>query len=103
MAPTSKESPEDAAEGSCAVEFEFSVIHQPDFELTGAESFRWKLSGGEDICIPMSAMILTGGIYNLQCIRLTTYEGKDEELPYVFPLQWIVHVHEIGDDPEPPH
>ena len=77
------------------VEFEFSVMHQPEFELIGAESFRWKLGGGEDIAIPMNAVFSSGGVYNLQCVRLTIYEGSAdnvEKIPYLFPVQWIVRL-----------
>lgn len=40
----------------------------------------------------MKAHFLTEGMYDLQCILLTIYDGKGEELSKTFPMQWIVHV-----------
>jgi hypothetical protein len=79
-------------EAKNAVEFECSFIPQRDYDLAGLKSFRATLSGGEHISIPMKAYFLSEGIYNLQCVRLTVYDGKGEELSQTFPMQWMINV-----------
>lgn len=72
------------------VKFEFSLDQQPTFDFIGTSSFSWKLSGGEEIALPLKARIYSGGIYNLQSVRLTVLN-----VPYLFPLQWTVVVEEL--------
>lgn len=61
------------------------------FEFIGAESFQWSLQGGEELAIPMQAIVPRGGVYNLQSVRLTVNKANTK-VPYLFPLQWIVRV-----------
>jgi hypothetical protein len=73
------------------VEFEFATERPKTFEFIGAESFAWELGAGEDLTIPVIAVIPNAGVHNLQHVRLTvTKEGK--KVPYLFPLQWMVKV-----------
>lgn len=73
------------------VKFEFAIIRQSDYEFLGAESFEWSLHGGEELIIPLRIVFMSGGLYNLQSVRLTII-SKDEKVPFLFPLQWIVQV-----------
>jgi hypothetical protein len=74
-----------------AVEFEFSLEPQKTFEIMGGECFSWNMEGGEELTVPLQAVIPSPGIYNLQSVRLTVIkEGK--RVPYLFPLQWMVNV-----------
>jgi len=66
---------------------------RPEFNIIGAESFKWKLEGGEDLTVPVQVEILSSGVYNLQTVRLVVL-SKDSTIPYVFPLQWILRVNE---------
>ena len=68
------------------------MIQPPDFELSGTQKNRCKLSGGEDLSFPMNGFFSAGGVYNLQCICLTIFEADGVNCPYFFPFQWIVHV-----------
>ena len=63
------------------------------FDFIGAECFRWSLQGGEELTIPMQAVVSKGGVYNLQSVRLTV-DKSEKKVPYLFPLQWIVRVNE---------
>jgi hypothetical protein len=76
-----------------AVDFEFSVERPKTFEFTGAESFAWNLDGGDELTIPLKAIIPVAGVYNLQKIRLTVVR-EDKSVPYLFPLQWMVTVND---------
>lgn len=76
------------------VKFEFALDDQPSFDFIGASSFTWTLSGGDQIKIPVKARIYSGGIYNVQCVRLTVIK-VDSSIPYLFPLQWSVVVEEV--------
>jgi len=73
------------------VEFEFALERQADFELIGAERFRWTLDGGDEIVVPLHAIMSSSGIYNLQSLRLTVFVDN-LQVPYLFPFQWIVKV-----------
>lgn len=76
------------------VRFEFSLDEHPTFDFIGMSSFSWKLSGGEEINVPLKARIYSGGVYNLQCVRLTVLKGESS-IPYLFPLQWTITVEEL--------
>jgi len=71
--------------------FEFSVQRPKGFDFIGTESFQWALEGGEELTVPIQAVVPKGGVYNLQCVRLTVTK-TDKKVPYLFPLQWIVRV-----------
>lgn len=82
------------------VEFEFEVDQQPDFEFMGAECFQWKLSGGEELIVPLQVVFSNYGLYNLQSVRLTVF-SKDsgpsssstkKRNEFLFPFQWILKV-----------
>mmetsp|Transcript_30971 Transcript_30971/g.35790 ORF Transcript_30971/g.35790 Transcript_30971/m.35790 type:complete len:535 (+) Transcript_30971:917-2521(+) len=89
------------------VEFEFVMLDQPEFQLLGADSFQWKLDCGDELVVPLKAVFSSGGIYNLQSVRLTifdTHKSKSrndssgakvtKKVPYLFPLQWLIKVHD---------
>lgn len=65
------------------VEFEFTVADQPGLDFVGTTSFNWSLSGGSEISVPLKARMYSGGVYNLQSVRLTV-----QGTAYLFPLQW---------------
>jgi hypothetical protein len=74
-----------------AVDFQFCA-EQPDcFELIGAERFNATLEGGDELTIPLEALVQSAGVYNLQQVRLTV-SVDDAVVPYLFPLQWLVTV-----------
>lgn len=77
------------------VEFEFSLCNQPDFDFIGSSQFQRKLEGGEELVFPLEAVIFSGGIYDLQCVKITVCNEDGSKMPYVFPLQWIVKVNAI--------
>ena len=76
------------------VEFEFALDHQSSFDFVGISSFAWKLSGGEEVTVPLKARIYSGGLYKLQSVRLKVIMG-DSSVPYLFPLQWTVMAEDI--------
>lgn len=79
---------------SAGVDFEFAVERPKTFEFMGADSFQWTFeNGGDELTIPMHAVIPSGGVYNLQQIRVTV-QKQDKKVPYLFPLQWLVTVKE---------
>ena len=41
--------------------------------------------------VPLRVVISSGGVYNLQSVRLTVL-SNGSDIPYLFPLQWIVKV-----------
>uniref|UniRef100_A0A7S1CZ30 Uncharacterized protein n=1 Tax=Cyclophora tenuis TaxID=216820 RepID=A0A7S1CZ30_CYCTE len=74
------------------VEFDFAVERPKTFEFMGADSFHWTLeNGGDEVTIPMHAVIPSTGVFNLQQIRITV-QRPDKKVPYLFPLQWLVTV-----------
>lgn len=78
------------------VRFEFALDSQPTFDFIGASCFTWKLSGGDEVKVPLRVRIYSGGMYNLQCVRLTVLKGDSASIPYLFPLQWTVVVDEVN-------
>ena len=78
-----------------AVDFEFAVDHQPEFDFVGITCFGWSLLGGDELSVPLKALIYSGGVYNLQSVRLTVLSG-DTSVPYLFPLQWNIVVDGSG-------
>jgi hypothetical protein len=73
------------------VDFEFAVDHQPEFDFVGITCFGWSLLGGDELSIPLKARIYSGGVYNLQSVRLTVL-SEGTSVPYLFPLQWTIVV-----------
>ena len=69
------------------VEFEFTVTDQPGLDYVGTTSFSWSLSGGNEISVPLTARMYSGGVYNLQSVRLTVLK-EGTHTAYLFPLQW---------------
>ena len=74
-----------------SVDFEFALEHRPDFDFVGSTSFKWSLSGGEEVTVPLKARFYSGGVYNLQSVRLTVLKSE-ASVPYLFPLQWTILV-----------
>lgn len=69
------------------VEFEFTVADQPGLDFVGTTSFNSSLSGGNELSVPIKARIYSGGVYNLQSVRLTVLK-EGIGTAYLFPLQW---------------
>mmetsp|Transcript_18906 Transcript_18906/g.28738 ORF Transcript_18906/g.28738 Transcript_18906/m.28738 type:complete len:1849 (-) Transcript_18906:41-5587(-) len=74
------------------VDFEFSLDSREDFEFTGTDCFRKSLNGGEGITFPLEAIIFKSGMYDLQCVKVIIFSSDGTETPYIFPLQWMVHI-----------
>lgn len=76
------------------IEFELSVdSKQYDFELVGVETYRWNLKGGEELTVPLEAIIFTSGIFDLQSLTLNIISKDGKKVPFAFPLlQWNVKV-----------
>jgi len=74
------------------VSFEFSLLNRPEVEFLGSVSFTCILNPGEDIEIPIQAMLFSSGVYDLQCVQLAVIRSDGTKVPYVFPLQWIVTI-----------
>jgi hypothetical protein len=72
------------------VTFEFSIDGSESFDLSGVECFKTNLEGGQELSIPMRALIPSVGVYNLQRVRLTVDKGQ--WVSFLFPLQWLVSV-----------
>ena len=70
------------------VDLEFAIVTPVTFDFSGPESYKTKLGGGEELSIPMRALLPAAGVYNLQRVRLTVANG--DSASYRFPLQWMV-------------
>lgn len=90
-----------AGDVSNSVDVEFTVEKPESFDFVTApqEGYRRNLKGGEELCIPLKAMLPFSGVYNLQQMRLRTFENKgsstlDQQQPttYEFSQQWMVSV-----------
>ena len=80
------------------VEFEFAIDHQPGFDFVGSTCFNWSLLGGDEISVPLKVRIYSGGVFNLQSVRLTVLKACDavSAVPYLFPLQWTMVVEDTA-------
>jgi hypothetical protein len=74
------------------VEFQFSLRSKSDVSFIGSSQFSRKLNGGEEISFPLQALLFSDGVYNLQYMQITVINEDGSKTPYVFPMQWIVHV-----------
>lgn len=75
------------------VKFSLSVCPIVDAVFSGIETFTKSLEGGEDISFPLEAIIFSGGVYNLQNMKLTVYDHHNNpEGTHEFPDQWILKV-----------
>lgn len=75
------------------VVFEFAVDDQAEVSFAGFCCFSETLLGGDELSVPLQAHIFSAGVYNLQSVRLTVLSGG-ASVPYLFPLQWIIMVHD---------
>ena len=98
---------------SNTVEIEFAIDPPDNFDFISypQEGYRRKLQGGEELTIPLRALIPFQGIYNLQKLRLTTIiennsvddpqqqQQQQQQQPYSvqyhFPQQWMVAVRSL--------
>ncbi len=71
------------------VQFEFDIDQQPGIDFSGTTCFNWSLKGGGEISVPLKVLIYSGGVYNLQSVRLTVLK-TGVSVPYLFPLQWTM-------------
>ena len=70
------------------------------FDFIGAQSLEWTLEGGEELELPMKAVIHFPGLYNLQSIKVVlkdeeaVEDSKDEDgtVAYDFGVQWLINV-----------
>lgn len=77
------------------VDFEFALERPKNFDYIGADCFQWRLdNGGDELIIPMEAILPTPGVFNLQQIRLSVMKDDKKKIPYLFPLQWMVTVND---------
>lgn len=74
------------------VEFEFSLGTRREFDFVGTTAFKWKLGGDQELTFPLEAVVFSGGVVDLQCVKITVIQADGSKMPYVFPLQWIVNV-----------
>lgn len=78
------------------VEFEFSLNPpQEEFDFIGSTKLKQKLGGGQELVVPIEAVIFIDGVIDLQCVKITVFQ-EEGSMPYVFPLQWIVNVMNTG-------
>jgi hypothetical protein len=75
---------------SSKVDFRLGVSASPTFEIIGMESTLMSLEGGEELTIPLQALIPRPGVHNLQRLEVKL----EQELgSYSFPeSQWLVSV-----------
>jgi hypothetical protein len=74
-----------------AVDFIFEVGAIPGVEINGPQTFRSSLKPGEAMEVPLKAVYLQRGVFNLQNMRITVANG-DRSVPYLFPFHWCVEV-----------
>lgn len=77
-----------------SAEFEFRLDPRVDVAFIGAEHFSWSLRGGDELVVPLKAVLTASGIYNIQSVCLAI-DGQEDMPPtlYRFPnQQWIVRV-----------
>mmetsp|Transcript_143 Transcript_143/g.202 ORF Transcript_143/g.202 Transcript_143/m.202 type:complete len:2064 (-) Transcript_143:174-6365(-) len=72
-----------------SVEFEFSLIEQHDFEFVGSECFEHTLGPGEELILPVEAILFSSGVYDLQKVKLSVCKDGKKTL-HTFPFQWIL-------------
>ena len=77
------------------VDFNFHLEGTSDFDLIGCSRFRKKLIGGDNLSLPIEALIFRPGMFNLQSVKVTIYHPDGNETPYIFPMQWMVRVDSI--------
>jgi hypothetical protein len=77
------------------VDFEFALDQPENFDLSGPECFKWELGAGEEIKVPLQALIPSVGTFNLQKVRLTI--DHDGPVSYHFPFQWMVSVEQASE------
>merc|ERR1712151_453348 len=76
----------DCASDYNTINFEFS-IEQPDtFDFIGPQCINLKLEGGQEMSIPMQAVIHSPGVYDLQNVKLSLlfdeYSGEEKKGGY---------------------
>jgi len=74
------------------VDFNFHLEGTSDFDFIGFSCFRKTLTGGDDLSLPIEALIFRPGLFNLQSVKVTIYHPDGHETPYVFPMQWIIQI-----------
>ncbi len=75
-----------------SVDFDFSLQSRRDLEFVGPERFNKVLKAGEEVAFPLTAVLFESGMHNLQCVKLIVNNSDGSKTPFIFPLQWIVHV-----------
>ena len=78
------------------VAFEFSVKRPKMFEVVGSEVFPWTMNGGDEVTIPLQAVIPMPGVYNLQQTHLTVTEAGNA-LQHPCDLQWLVMIKDSSE------
>jgi hypothetical protein len=77
------------------LDVEFAIVSPVTFDFTGPESFRTQLGGGEELSIPLKALLPSAGVYNLQRVRLLVEQSGSSPSSYRFPLQWMVTANSV--------
>ena len=83
-----------------SVKFDVEVLKPKYFDFIGAQCLQWTLEGGQEMELPMKAVISSPGVYNLQSIKVTLEDEKSGEestdaegsVAYDFGVQWLIHV-----------
>jgi hypothetical protein len=65
------------------------IIKPQKFDLMGACFFEYTLDGGQELEIPMQAVIGFPGIHNLQSIKVTLDAASDDPASFDFGVQWL--------------
>ena len=73
------------------VDFVFEVGSIPGVEINGPQSFKSSLKPGESMAVPLRALYLQRGVFNLQNVRITVQVG-DRSIPFLFPFHWCITV-----------
>jgi hypothetical protein len=68
------------------------IVKPQKFDLMGACFFEYTLEGGQELEIPMQAVIVSPGIYNLQSIKVTLDAASDNPASFDFGVQWLTTV-----------
>ena len=71
-----------------------------NFSLEDSDSWDWmdpckfptNLASGQEMAVPVQALIPRTGVYNLQKVRLVIDNPSGDRVSYLFPLQWMVTV-----------
>ncbi|CAB9513824.1 trafficking protein particle complex [Seminavis robusta] len=79
-----------------SVTFDVEIVKPQNFDLMGVCFFEHTLGGGEELEVPMQAVIESPGIFNLQSMKITLDAASDDPAAYDFGVQWLTTVKPAG-------